>query len=167
MERQRQVEMVAGVIVSQAQRASVRFAELLFACVFLSSFVSVLHAVDDKRFTLKDGIIYDSQLRLEWAPANGKAMDHYAAEEYARNLSLAGGGWRLPTREELKSLYDPSKPGHADPVFNIDNNLVWTSEVDDLWLAWYFLFNYGLERRDTRDTCYSFFTRVLVVRSRR
>ncbi len=91
----------------------------LLACLLLLSFVSVLHAADDTRFTLKDGVIDDSELGLQWAPAPDQAMNHYQAEEYARNLSLAGGGWRLPTRAELKSLYDKSRPGGADPKFNL------------------------------------------------
>ena len=95
------------------------FIKVFLACLLLLSFVSVLHAADDTRFTLKDGVIDDAKLGLQWAPVPDRTMDHDQAEEYARNLSLAGGGWRLPTREELISLYDESKPGGADPVFNI------------------------------------------------
>jgi tetratricopeptide (TPR) repeat protein len=81
------------------------------------------------RFSLEDGVIYDSQLGLEWAPSNGQVLNHYQAEGYARDLSLAGGGWRLPTRAELKSLYDKSKPGNVDPVFGVGDKWVWTSEL--------------------------------------
>jgi hypothetical protein len=83
------------------------------------------------RFSLEDGVIYDSQLGLEWAPSNGQVLNHYQAEGYARGLSLAGGGWRLPTRAELESLYDTTKPGNVDPVFNVGNMWVWTSELYD------------------------------------
>jgi hypothetical protein len=59
------------------------------------------------RFSLEGGVIYDSQLGLQWAPVNyERGMSHLKAAKYARNLNLAGGGWRLPTRYELKSLYD-------------------------------------------------------------
>jgi hypothetical protein len=118
------------------------------------------------RFTLKGGVIYDSQLRLQWAPANGKAMNHYKAEEYVRDLSLAGGGWRLPTRAELRSLYDKSKPGNADSIFKINKNLVWTSELDGSSFAWYFYFFNGDEDRDYRGNS-NYGNRVLAVRSRR
>ena len=74
-----------------------------------------------KRFTLKDGVIDDSRLGLQWVPAPNRRMSHDQAEEYARNLSLAGGGWRLPTRAELRSLYNLSQPGGADPMFNVSN----------------------------------------------
>jgi tetratricopeptide (TPR) repeat protein len=81
------------------------------------------------RFSLEDGVIYDSQLGLEWAPSDGQVLNHYQAEGYARGLSLAGGGWRLPTRDELKSLYDKTKPGNVDPVFGVGDMWVWTSEL--------------------------------------
>ncbi|MCG6535160.1 MAG: DUF1566 domain-containing protein, partial [Syntrophales bacterium LBB04] len=100
-----------------------------------------------ERFSLNGGVIEDSQLGLQWAPSNGQSMDHYKAEEYAQNLSLAGGGWRLPTRAELRSLYDTSKPTKIDPVFNIDRDWVWTSELDGSSFAWGFTFSSGYEYR--------------------
>ena len=78
-------------------------------------------------------------------------MNYRTAEEYVRNLSLAGGGWRLPTIAELRSLYDKSKPGNADPVFNIDKNSVWTSELDLPTNAWYFDFRNGKENTFNRE----------------
>ena len=138
----------------------------LLACLLLLSFVSILDAADDTRFTLKDGVIYDSALRLQWAPAPDRAMNHYQAEEYSRNLSLAGGGWRLPTMEELSSLYDESQPGGADPKFHVSGFWVWTSELKDPSGAWDFNFGVGgefrLDRADPSD-----YLRVLAVRSRR
>jgi len=106
------------------------------------------------RFSLEDGVIYDSQLGLEWAPSNGQVLNHYQAEGYARGLSLAGGGWRLPTREELKSLYDKSKPGNVDPVFGVGDMWVWTSELwneTTLPCAVGFYFYDGQEKAGDRD----------------
>jgi len=138
----------------------------LLAWLLLLSFVSVLHAADNTRFTLKDGIIYDSQLGLEWVPAPDRPMNHYQAEEYVRNLSLAGGGWRLPTREELQSLYDRFRPGGADPMFHVSNKWVWTSELNGSSDAKRFNFYYGNVISYDRDLTNDF-NRVLAVRSRR
>jgi hypothetical protein len=117
------------------------------------------------RFSLEDGVIYDSQLGLEWTPSNGQVLNHYQAEGYARDLSLAGGGWRLPTREELKSLYDKTKPGNVDPVFGVGNMWVWTSElyneVPSNPGAVFFKFNEGGEYAHTN----TFTHNVLAVRS--
>jgi len=106
------------------------------------------------RFSLEDGVIYDSKLGLEWAPSNGQVLNHYQAEGYARDLSLAGGGWRLPTRAELKTLYDKSKPGNVDPVFNVGDKWVWTSQLTGADLpgaACGFYFYDGTERGADRN----------------
>ena len=50
--------------------------------------MSVLNAADDTGFTLKERVIYDSELGLQWAPAPDREMNYYQAEEYVRNLSL-------------------------------------------------------------------------------
>jgi len=140
----------------------------LLACLLLLSFVRVLHAADDTRFTLKDGVINDSDLGLQWAPAPDRAMNHPEAEKYALNLSLADGGWRLPTRAELRSLYDASKPGGADPKFNVGEYWVWTSELDGQSGAWDCDFLVDRGGRCRRDDSYANGTvRVLAVRSRR
>lgn len=138
------------------------------ACVLFLSFASVIHAADDTRFTFKDGVIDDAKSGLQWVPAPLKAMNHYDAEEYALNLSVAGGGWRLPTIEELKGIYDNSQPGGAYPIFNVTNKWVWSSKVDECKpsVGWYFDFEDGLEIALFRDKSYNN-GRVLAVRSRR
>jgi uncharacterized protein DUF1566 len=138
------------------------------ACLLLLSYESIIHAGDAARFTFKDGIIDDSEYGLQWVPARDWEMNHYEAEKYVRSLSLAGGGWRLPTRAELRSLYDASKPGLADPEFKISGKLVWTSEVDaDPSFAWYFNFYSGGEYKYIRDPACNFYFYALAVRSRR
>jgi hypothetical protein len=140
----------------------------LLACLLLLSFVSVVHATDDKRFTLNDGVIYDLQLGIQWAPAPDRTMNHYQAKNYARNLNLAGGGWHLPTMQQLKSLYDPSKHGGVDPEFNVGEYWIWTSEVDGPSGAWDCNFLVDSGRRCRRDDSSANGTvRVLVVRSGR
>jgi hypothetical protein len=136
----------------------------ILACLLLLTFVFVLHAADDTRFTLKDGIIEDSELGLQWVPATDRTMNHYDAEGYVQALSLAGGGWRLPTRAELKSLYDKYKPGGVDRKFNVSGCWVWASELDGSSSAWYFYFGNG---RELSHECHYPYFRVLAVRSRR
>jgi hypothetical protein len=141
------------------------FIRRLLACLLLSLFVSVLSSAEEKRFVLKDGVIDDSKLGLQWAPAPDWPMNHYQAEEYARNLRLAGGGWRLPTVSELKSVYDKTIPGGADPRFHISDYLVWTSYLDGT-SAGFIFFNNGSDGLAARDTLLPYI-RVLAVRSRR
>jgi len=142
--------------------------KVFLACLLLLSFVSVLLAADDKRFTLKDGVIYDSQLGIQWTPAPDRTMNHYQAEKYASELSLAGGGWHLPTIEQLKSLFDPSKRGGIDAKFNVGEYWIWTSQLDGSSGAWDCNFLVDSGRRCRRDDAYANGTvRVLAVRSPR
>ncbi len=139
----------------------------VFVCLLLLSHASVIHAGDDTRFAMKDGVIDDSKSGLQWVPAPDLAMNHYEAEKYVRNLSLAGGGWRLPTRAELHGIYDASKPGLVDPRFKVSGWLVWSSEVDsDRAFAWYFNFYSGGEYKYPRDPACNEYFYVLAVRSR-
>lgn len=136
------------------------------ACLLLLSHASVIHAGDETRFTIKDGVIDDSETGLQWVPARDWEMTHYEAEKYVSSLSLAGGGWRLPTRAELRSIYDASKPGLVDPKFKVGGKLVWTSELDADSSAWYSNFYSGGEYTYTRNPHCNFYFYALAVRSR-
>jgi len=119
----------------------------------------------------KDGVITDPRTNLEWAPAPANDMNWNQADQYAQSLSLAGGGWRLPTIAELKTIYIPSCDGNiAHSAFNAGGMWAWSSQLDGPSRAWGFNFHRGDEYRNFRDLGRDLSngnTRVLVVRSRR
>jgi hypothetical protein len=116
------------------------------------------------RFTSSDnGIITDSGSGLQWAVCPGPSMTWVDAVRYAETLSLEGGGWRLPTRAELKSIYNESQGGHTDPLFRINRNWVWTSEAKDARDAWFFNFENSYEDGHCKEWVLTR-GRVLVVR---
>lgn len=84
-----------------------------------------------------DGIIFDSRSGLQWLPALEPTMNWFEA---ARRVAGLSSGWRLPTRSELRSIYDESYEGHADPLFLIERDWVWASEPADGDKAWFFSF---------------------------
>lgn len=60
-------------------------------------------------FTWDANVVTDSATMLTWQ----RALDvsHYTwddAKTYCASLTLAGGGWRLPTKDELLSIVDAS-----------------------------------------------------------
>ncbi|MDO9288937.1 MAG: DUF1566 domain-containing protein [Thermodesulfovibrionales bacterium] len=119
-----------------------------------------------------DNIITDSRTGLEWVPSPNKDMNWHQANQYVQSLSLAGGGWRLPTRVELRGLYESGEIGCGlgKELLNGGEYVsVWSSELDGSSDAWSVSFNSGQERRDTRDFSryYSYSLRALAVRSRR
>ncbi|MCX7918899.1 MAG: DUF1566 domain-containing protein [bacterium] len=136
----------------------------------------------DGRFKVtREGIILDTRTDLMWAPDPGGDRTWYQAKEYAENLTLGGyTDWRLPTRAELKGLYEPSKEhkpyGHEDwgstikidPVFKFSGYWAWSSELyesEGSSGAWLLDFDDGYEDWIDRDD--SDGDRVLPVRSRR
>jgi hypothetical protein len=67
----------------------------------------------DSRFiAYDDGTVLDTKTNLMWAAKdNGKRINWADAKKYCE--SYKGGGytdWRMPTQDELLSLYDRSKP---------------------------------------------------------
>jgi len=53
-----------------------------------------------------DGVITDSTTNLQWLPGPDKDTDYNQAEQWISGAAanVAGGGWQMPTREQLKSL---------------------------------------------------------------
>jgi hypothetical protein len=72
----------------------------------------IINVIDGivQRFTLdSNGIITDNKEYKQWYDGyNGQTgiqRNWYQARDWAKSLSVDGGGWRLATRDELKTLY--------------------------------------------------------------
>ena len=58
------------------------------------------------RFTkAKNGVITDSVTGLEWYVGSDQHNTWYDARAWTKTLTVAGGGWRMPSLSELKALY--------------------------------------------------------------
>ncbi len=106
-------------------------------------------SVKPSRFTDNgDGTVTDKETNLTWVKQDdGKRRTWSEAKEYCEKLTLAGGGWRLPTVKELISIIDYDKHGPAiDPVFTgTQSSYYWSStpDADDSSYAWSVYFSYG------------------------
>ena len=103
-----------------------------------------------------NGTVTDETSGLLWQQADSyhefkKGMNWYEALEYValkNSKKFAGfGDWRLPTRDELKSLYDQSRPVKSKdgeriglpPMFKSGGSYyLWTTNERGLDNAWYF-----------------------------
>jgi len=112
-----------------------------------------------------DGMITDSVTNLQWLPGPDQDTDYKQAKQWVASQTVAGGGWRMPTREELKTLYDPSCEFHISPPFNATGMRWLWAEPRDSSSAWTFDFNNGGDNYRTHDSSYS--KRVFAVRPRR
>ena len=92
----------------------------------------------------------DARTGLEWAPVGSEAHDSQQdAEQAAAALDVLGGGWRLPSIDELAALVDrtrhnPAIDAEAFPF--VQSDWYWSS-TPAAWSsasAWYVYFSYGL-----------------------
>jgi hypothetical protein len=115
-----------------------------------------------------DGVIRDPRTGLEWAPVPAITFDYEGAAAYVNFLNLAGEGWRLPTLDELKDLFESGQKGCGlDWAFENRHPKVWSADPKSRLKKWLVTFSrYRLETElwDDRvgpcDNC-----RVLPVRS--
>jgi hypothetical protein len=108
------------------------------------------------RYTvLPEGVILDAQTGLQWVVGPDRDMDFDQAVAWVAAWRGAGGGWRMPTREELRSLYHPGRgQRNLAPVFQTTGWWVW-AEPRDPQSAWSFSFNHGCATWDARiNSCY-------------
>lgn len=88
------------------------------------------------RFTKgKDGVISDSATGLEWYVGPDVGTGWHQAKAWTENLTVAGGGWRMPTVAELKTLYQPGRFNSLDPIFKTTGAYIWTGQLRDSSLA--------------------------------
>lgn len=100
------------------------------------------------RFTVStDGVIIDSQTNLEWIVGPDQNTRYDQAVAWVAGLSVAGGGWKMPTTVELQTLYQkgdwPKKLGQLlDTSFKFTGKYVW-AEPRDSSSTWLFDFAHG------------------------
>jgi len=144
------------------------------AFVAVAAFSGVGYA--DRFVDNGDGTVTDTATRLMWAAKdNGRDVTWDQAVVYCENYG--GGGhadWRMPTMDELKSLYDKGSSQEIEcgfwkvnvaPQIDLTCMFVWSSEKREGSNACSFLFNSGFERiHDIKD---SYLERALPVRAQR
>ena len=121
----------------------------------------------DRRFVADDqGVVTDRETGLEWFVGPDRDTTWDEAVSWVKNLSVDSGGWRMPTREEIKCLYkDGAGTYNMSPLFETSGEYVWTGETVGSLHAWGFCFSIGSEywpRRTFTDA-----SRAFAVRSRR
>ena len=113
-----------------------------------------------------EGVITDFITGMEWMAGPDEDTNWDAAQAWCSNLSVAGGGWRMPTRAELKTLYNNGfGKRNLELVFKKTVWGVWSGEHFDSSKACDFDLTTGLEAWRLRST--SDYERALAARSRK
>jgi len=112
-----------------------------------------------------NGIVKDSSTGLEWIAWTGRNMNWNNARSWVQGLDLEGGGWRMPSLNELEGLYREGRgTRNITSLLKIAGWHVWSGETKDQTFAWGFYFRSG-DRYSSRRTDNSK-GGVLAVRSR-
>jgi PKD repeat protein len=123
-------------------------------------------ARDGQYCKYSSGVVKDTSTGLEWYVGPDRNTNWYKAKAWVEKLKVAGGGWRMPTINELKALYQKGAgTRNMTPLLKTTGWWVWSGETRDSSAAWGFLFNSGYERWFGRG--YSPFRRGFAVRSRK
>jgi hypothetical protein len=121
------------------------------------------------RHTLSsEGIITDIKTGFQWVSIGGRDVNWYTADKFAKTMRRGGYvDWRLPTRSDLRTLYDYSLKTEykIDPIFQYNSSIAWTSDSYDEKAAYGFSFDNGLEDWYKREQTNC--DRILVVRTPR
>lgn len=135
---------------------------------------------NQKRFVVNScGSIQDTRAGLEWYVGADRNVTWNEAQEWTSGLNSCGGGWRMPTIEEIRTLYNPSVragtgyytegryfPARIDPVFNAigGGSWVWSNAQSGAGNARSFNLNQGKAVEfSATNTLYS--TRAFAVRA--
>ena len=62
-------------------------------------------ARDGSFIAYANGVVCDENMGLEWYAGPDKDTSFQEAKSWVENLTVDGGGWRMPTKEEIQSLY--------------------------------------------------------------
>ena len=99
----------------------------------------------ETRFSVNNNyMVLDTMTGLEWKAGPDKDTTWQESNDWVRSLAIGGGGWRMPTIEELRSLY---QEGAGDKsiiyLLKLSEYWVWSSEKKDSSAAWFFDFSEG------------------------
>jgi hypothetical protein len=129
---------------------------------------------EDRWRNLGNGILQDGRTKLEWLQDdNGDDIDWNEAKSYCDGRH---DRWRLPSLQELKSIYDEHASGvrcaqaicKVSSRFHLTGTWFWSAtqvgrdSTDGIELAWGVLMANGVQTQTVRDASYA--SRVLCVR---
>ena len=87
---------------------------------------------DGRYIACHEGVVRDTLNGIEWVAGPDGPTTYDEARKWVAALAVAGGGWRMPSREELKTLYQKGKGSRNNIINNITPLLKTTG-----WWVWF------------------------------
>jgi len=136
---------------------------LLLGILSSSVYAIPVESGDNRYLDNDDGTIIDTKTGLMWMKKDsylhsGHWLNWHEVHDYVRQLNDEGfaqhSDWQLPTREELKTLYESEKINssqvgsemkiHTDPIFEKNGTgSLWSGEANGRYNAFGVVFNTG------------------------
>jgi hypothetical protein len=109
---------------------------------------------DEIYLELGGGVVRDNKTGLEWLTGYGWQMKWNKTKSWIEGLSLIfGGEWRMPTINELKSLYvEGYGTRNLTPLLTTTSWEIWSGKATHSDTALAFNFRYGREKSCNRNT---------------
>ena len=123
----------------------------LFCLILIYSCASVEEIARDDRFiAYSNGVVEDTKTGLEWHAGPDRNTTWHEAKSWVQNLTVDGGGWRMPTINELKTLYQQGVgTRNMTPFLNITGWWVWSVQTTRSSSA--YAFSFGTETKGWAD----------------
>jgi hypothetical protein len=106
------------------------------------------------RWIARDGgVVLDDIANLEWIAGPDKDTTLEEAETWVENLDIDGGGWRMPTIEELNILFrEKTGSRNITPLLETNGWYVWSCEIEKHLGPYYFYLGTGEELCDAHGS---------------
>jgi hypothetical protein len=128
----------------------------------------IVVARDENFISYTTGVVYDKDTGLEWYEGPDKETSWIGAKEWVDNLNIAGGGWRMPTIEEIKTLFKKGAGQHKMmPLFKTTGRWIWSDKTKGSSESWGVYIDEEAEAWETHKTEIFYSARGFAVRSRK
>jgi hypothetical protein len=126
------------------------------------SYLFYQKSISNDRFTeYVSGLVQDKNTELEWITGPDRDTTLDEAKSWVKNLSIDGGGWRLPTIMELKTLNHLGSVLRCSITTSLKTSGWWVWTHDFQYSAWQFSFDtdFGLLKDSLKPSARAFAVR--------
>ena len=78
-----------------------------------------------------NGVVADTRTGLEWLAGPDVDTSYHRAVEWVRGLTVAGGGWRMPTAKDLRTLWKSGRV--SEPRREGDAVVLYCNPLKGIW----------------------------------
>ena len=90
----------------------------------------VSEGISDRFIAFNNGVVRDKKTGLEWISGPDKDTNWDEAKLWVESLTVDGGGWRMTTIKEQKTLYQEGVGTHnMTPLLKTTGGYIWSSET--------------------------------------